>query len=145
LILLDANALISLLRSQPAEAEVSALLRQGDCAVPAACLSEVVDRLIRMYRVDPAAVSERLGALIDEAIPVVPANQGVAWRAGELHAAHYHRTNAALSLADCLLLASAEPGDEIATSDAAVIATARKLGIEVISLRDSGGRRPRLG
>jgi predicted nucleic acid-binding protein len=143
LILLDANALISLLRGQPAESEVSALLQQGNCAVPAPCLSEVVDRLIRGHRVEPAALSERLGAMIDEVLPVLPIDQRIAWRAGELHAAHYHRVRAALSLADCLLLAIAEPNDEVATSDAGVIATAKKLGVGTIPLPDSRGKRPK--
>jgi predicted nucleic acid-binding protein len=144
LTLLDASALLSLLLGQPAEAEVSALLQRGNCAIPAPCLTEVVDKLIRKRRVDPAAVSERLGALIEEVIPVLSTDQRIAWRAGELHAAHYHRASAPLSLADCLLLATAGPDDEVATSDATVIATAEKLGIGVIPLPDSSGRRPSL-
>lgn len=110
--------------------------------MPVACLSEVVDQLIRMHRVDPAAVSEHLGPLIEEVVQVLSTDQRIAWRAGELHAAHYHRANAPLSLADCLLLATAESGDEVATSDATVIATAGKLGIDVIPLLDSKGHRP---
>lgn len=142
MILLDANALVSLLGGQPAEAEVAELLRRGNCATPAPCLSEVVDRMIRVFGTEPLALSERLGALIDEVLPVVPASQRIAWRAGELHAAHYHRVRAPLSLADCLLLATAEPDDEIASSDSAVIATARALGVGTIPLLDSQGRLP---
>lgn len=110
--------------------------------MPAPCLTEVVDRLVRKHRVEPAAVSEHLGPLIDEAIPVVPADQRIAWRAGELHAEHYDRKNSALSLADCILLATAGPDDEIATSDGPLAATAQRLGIGVIALPDSGGARP---
>lgn len=139
--LLDASALLSLLLGQPAETEVSALLQRGNCAIPAPCLTEVVDKLIRKHRVDPGAVSERLGPLIDETIPVVSTDPRIAWRAGELHAAHYDRRTAALSLADCILLATAGPDDEIATSDATVIATAGKLGIDVVPLPDSKGLR----
>jgi len=142
LILLDANALISLLRGQPAELEVAALLRQGDCAIPAPCLGEVVDRVIRTHGVGPAALSERLGALIDETLPVLPTDQRIAWRAGELHASHYHRTRCALSLVDCQLIATAEADDEIATSDSDVLSTASKLGIATIPLLDSLGRKP---
>jgi predicted nucleic acid-binding protein len=142
LILLDANALINLVRGQPAELEVADLLRQGNCAIPAPCLGEVVDRVIRTHGVSPAALSERLGALIDEVLPVLAVDQRIAWRAGELHAAHYHRKHSALSLVDCQLLAAAEPDDEIATSDAAVIATARKLSIGAIPLLDSQGKMP---
>jgi predicted nucleic acid-binding protein len=140
--MLDASALLSLLLGQPAEAEVSALLRRGSCAIPAPCLAEVVDKLIRKYRVDPDAVSERLGLLIDETIPVVSIDPRIAWQAGELRAAHYHRKAAPLSLADCIVLATAGPDDEIASSDATVIATAEKLGIGVVPLPDSKGRHP---
>lgn len=142
MILLDANALVSLLASQPAEDEVAKLLQEGDCAVPAACLSEVIDRMVRVFGVEPPILSERLGALIDEALPVLPLEQRSAWRAGELHAAHYHRTRSPLSLADCLLLATAEPGDKIASADGVVIATARKLKLATIPLLDSKGGRP---
>lgn len=121
---------------------MSALLGRGNCAVPAPCLTEVVDKLIRKRRVGPAAVSEHLGPLIDEAIPVVPADRRIAWRAGELHAEYYDRKSSALSLADCILLATAGSDDEIATSDRAVAKTARKLGIGLIPLPDSRGRRP---
>jgi predicted nucleic acid-binding protein len=142
LTLLDASALLSLLLGQPAETEVSALLQRGNCAIPAPCLTEVVDKLIRQHRVDPDAVSERFGPLIDETISVVSTDPQIAWRAGELHAAHYDRKTAALSLADCILLATAGPDNEIASSDATVIATAGKLGIGVVPLLDSKGRRP---
>ncbi|MGB7589008.1 MAG: PIN domain-containing protein [Solirubrobacterales bacterium] len=143
--LFDASALLSLVLGQPGEAEVSALLRQGSCAIPAPCLAEVIDKLVRQHGVEPAAVSEHLGPLIDEAIQVVPVERRLAWRAGELHAEYYNRKTAALSLADCILLAAAGPGDEIATSDRAVAAVARKLGIKLIPLPDSRGRRPRAG
>jgi len=143
LTLLDANALLSLLLGQPAEERVSSLLHRGNCAIPAACLAEVIDALIRTHGIEPSSVSERLGALINEVLAVLPMDQRTAWRAGELRAAHYHRTKAALSLADCLLLASAAgTDDEIATSDSAVIATARKLEVSVVVLPNAKGQMP---
>lgn len=144
LTLLDASALLSLLLGQPAGAEVSALLGQKSCAIPASCLTEVVDKLIRKRRVEPAVVSERVGPLIDEAISVLPVDRRIGWRAGELHAEHYDRSKSALSLADCILLASAGSEDEIATSDGALARTAHRIGISVIPLPDSRGRRPRV-
>lgn len=98
--------------------------------------------MVRVFGVEPRVLSGRLGALIDEVLPVIPVDQRTAWRAGELHAAHYHRTRAPLSLADCLLLATAEPDDKVASADGAVIATAKKLEIDPIPLLDSRGRRP---
>lgn len=137
--LLDASALVSLLLGEPAQAKVAELLRAGDCALPAACLGEVVDSLMRKHRIAQPSLSERLGALLDEVLDVLPVDQRMSWRAGELRAAHYHRADRALSLADCLLLASAGPGDRIATADVAVIATAGELGIRTIPLPASDG------
>jgi hypothetical protein len=97
--------------------------------------------MIRRHGADPVHLSERLGALLDESVAVLKIDSGVAWRAGELRAAHYDRRTSALSLADCILLATATPEDKIATSDRAVGATARNLGISVIPLLDSKGNR----
>jgi len=124
LTLLDANALIGLLIGEPAREKVAELLRTGECAIPAACLSEVVDSLMRKHGVDRLSLSERLGPLLDEVLTVLPIDTRLAWRAGELRAAHYHRADSSLSLADCLLLASAGPDDRVATADGAVIALA---------------------
>ncbi len=100
--------------------------------------------MIRFHSADPKHLAERLGALIDESITVLEVASGAAWRAGEIRAAHYHRKTAALSLADCVLLAVVGPGDEVATSDGVVAATAIELGIGVIPLPGSNGRRPRV-
>ncbi len=85
---------------------------------------------------------ERLGPLLDESVAVLGVGSGAALRAGEIRAAHYHRKTSALSLADCILLAAAGLDDKIATSDRAVAATARRLGIDLIPLLDSKGERP---
>jgi len=144
LTLLDANALISVLRREAGGFEVAELLRTGKCATPAACVAEVVDLMSRRYRVDSARLSERLGGLLDETVGVLQLDSGLAWRAGMLRAQHYNRKTMDLSLADCVLLATAGPEDEIATSDGAVAKTAHRLEIGVIPLLDSSGRRPDL-
>lgn len=119
------------------------LLHGGGCATPSPCLAEIVDRLTRRWGSSPEEVAKELGPLVDESVSVLALDPQTAWRAGEIRAAHYHRKTAALSLADCVLLAAAGPEDEIATSDRTVAATARKLGIGLIPLPDSRGRRPR--
>jgi predicted nucleic acid-binding protein len=96
LTLLDANALLSLVLGQPAEAEVSVLLRRGNCAIPAPCLAEVVDTLVRNHRIERERVSRELGVLVDEVVDVVSTDSRIAWRAGELHAEHYDRNTMAL-------------------------------------------------
>lgn len=140
--LLDASALLSLVLGQPAENEVSALIRAGNCAVPGPCLAEVVDKLVRKHKVEPSKVSEVLGPLVDERLPVVATDRRIAWRAGELHAEHYDRKRAPLSLADCVLLATAGAEDDIASSDGVVIEVAKKLGLGVIGLPASDGTMP---
>jgi predicted nucleic acid-binding protein len=142
LTLLDASALLSLLLRQPAAPEVKALLHEGRCAIPAPCLTEVIDLLVRRHGREEKIVVERVGPLLDEAVPVIPTDRRIAWRAGLLHAEYYHRRDAALSLADCVLLASAGASERIASSDRRVLATAEALGIATVALLDSGGRRP---
>ena len=64
-----------------------------------------------------------------------------AWPA--LRTVHYRRRSSELSLADCVLLATAEPGrDSVATSDAPVLRAARREGLGAITLPDASGRRP---
>jgi predicted nucleic acid-binding protein len=133
------------LRAQPAEEEVAALLHRGSCATPAPCLAEIVDRLTRRWGSSTEEIARQLGPLIDESVTVLRIDSGVSWRAGEIRASHYDRKTAALSLADCLLLAAAGPDDEIATSDHAVAAIAHRLGIGLVPLLDSKGERPRVG
>jgi PIN domain nuclease of toxin-antitoxin system len=142
---LDANAFVAVLRREPGAPQVAELLRSRECATPAPCVAEVVDKLVRRHGIAPGDLAERLGPLLDESISVVPVDSQTAWRAGEIRASHYHRKTAALSLADCVLLAVAGPDDEIATSDRAVAATAQRLGIGLIPLLDSRGERPDVG
>lgn len=142
MILLDASALVAFLYDEPAEGEVAALLRSGECATPAPCLTELVDQLIRRNGVHPGDAIDHLGPLIEASLGVVAIENEIAWQAGEFRALHYDRNSTDLSLADCLLLAVAGPEDKIATSDRAVAATAQDLGIDVILLPDSNGNRP---
>lgn len=142
MILLDANALIAFLRGEPAENEVDALLRSGECATPASCLAEVVDRLIRRSGVRPEDVIDRLDPLIEVALGIVPLANEIGWRAGKFRGVHYSRNGSDLSLADCLLLACIGPDDKLATSDTALVSVARDLDFEVIPLPDSRGNRP---
>ena len=64
----------------------------------------------------------------------------VMWLATSLRADHYHRTRAAVSLADCICVATAISLDtDLATTDSALAAVARAAGVEVIALPDSAG------
>lgn len=140
--LLDANVLLALLWSEPAEPEVAALLRSDECATPAPCLSEIVDQLVRCAGVPVADVADSLEPLIEASLKVLPVENRLAWRAGELRATHYARGSADLSLADCTLLAAVGPADRLATSDAALARTADSLDLAVLALPNSRGERP---
>lgn len=142
MIILDTSALVALLYGEPAEGEVAALLRSGECATPASCLSEVVDQLIRRNGIPAEEVVDCLEPLIDASLGILPIENRIGWQAGEYRGVYYSRNSCALSLADCLVLASATLEDEIATSDPALAAIARDLELTVISLPDSEGNRP---
>lgn len=140
--LLDTSAVLTLLWGESGDDEVAELLRGGDCAIPAACLGEVVDKLIRCDGNPPATVAEKLAPLLEEVVSVPVVDSTIGWRAGELRAQHYDRGEAALSQVDCLLLATAGPDDRIATSDEPLVRVALRIGIDVVPLPGSDGRRP---
>jgi predicted nucleic acid-binding protein len=94
----------------------------------------VAEREIRDV-VEPLLLTGRLTA--------VPSGTTEAWRAADLRASYYDRKARALSLADCLLLAHAQTGDEaLATADPAVAEVARAEGLALVPLPDSTGVRP---
>lgn len=142
MIVLDSQALIAYLGEEPARDEVAAILQGGEAAMATVNLAETIDYLLRRKAVPRPVVTQLLTPLLDEVIELRPAGEAAAWRAAELRARHYHRRDAPLSLADCVLLATAGEDDSIATSDPSVAATARAEEIEVIPLPDSTGKRP---
>ena len=141
-ILLDAQALIALARGEPAATEVEEILRGGDAAICAVNLLEAADYFMRREGWSEVATQATLTQLVDEALAVLEAGRDVVWRGALLRARHYSRRSRELSLADCVLLASAGVGDSIATSDRAVAAVARSEEISLVPLADATGRRP---
>jgi predicted nucleic acid-binding protein len=140
--LLDTTALLGLLRGDPAEAEVKALLRRGGCVTPSTCLAELVDQLTRVGGIAPEEVADCLDPLIGASLGIVSIENRLGWQAGQDRALHYERNSTDLSLADCVLLACTGPEDELASSDGALLRTARELDLRVIALPDSRGQRP---
>lgn len=72
----------------------------------------------------------------------MPLDASDAWRAADIRMRYYDRRTNPLSLADCLLLASVEPTDELATADPAIAAVARAEGTRLVPLPDSTGALP---
>jgi predicted nucleic acid-binding protein len=135
--LLDANALIAVIRGEPAMERVLAILRRGSVAMTAANIAEVYDRSSRRAGLSHERVADVIEPLFEGPLAPIPVDLDLARRAGEVRSLHYHRKRRALSLADCVLLAVSGPGDKIATSDSDVLAVAAELGIETIELPPS--------
>lgn len=136
--LLDAYSLIAFLIGGPAATEVRAILREGDAAVATANLVEVLDVSVRRYGLSVKRACEVLDPLFDGPLEVVSLDLGVARRAAEIRATHYHRSSCPISLADAVLLASAGVADRIATSDPDVLAVAQAETLDVVALPGQG-------
>jgi predicted nucleic acid-binding protein len=132
--LLDAYALIAFLVGGPATREVRSILREGDAGVATANLVEVLDVSQRVYGVPTSRTLETLDPLLEGPLTAVVLGFTVARRAADIRARHYHRSSRPISLADAVLIGSAESGDRIATADPDVIAVAEAESIESIVL-----------
>lgn len=141
-LLLDAYALLAFLRQEPASEQVIPLLRSGECSVTSVNLAEVLDQLMRVDGFSRDEVAEIVSPLLTEVVRVESVPEDVAWRAAELRQRYYRRKDAELSLADCVLLASADRTRGIATPDPVVAACARAEEIHLEALPDSRGTRP---
>jgi predicted nucleic acid-binding protein len=132
--LLDAYALIAFLVGGPATREVRSILREGDAGVATANLVEVLDVSQRLYSVPTSRTLETLEPLLEGPLTAVVLGFTVARRAADIRARHYHRSSRPISLADAVLIGSAESGDRIATADPDVLAVAEAEAIESIVL-----------
>ena len=142
-VLLDAFALIALLRDEPAADEVEKILRRGEAAMSAVNLAEALDVLQRVDGVDRTRLDALTTPLVTESLQLLVVDERTARDGAEVRARRYHRSRAPLSLADCLLLAAARGTEAVvATADRPLAAAAREEGVEVAALPDSRGRRP---
>ena len=131
---LDAYALIAFLLDEPAAGDVERILRDGDAAVTSVNFAEVLDRLIRGRNMPRDAVQATLASVLEARVERIDADFRLAGAAALLRASHYHRTQRPLSLADCLCLAAARRGDQVATADGPMLETAAEEGIATIPL-----------
>lgn len=96
--------------------------------------AETVDVLVRVYGRTPDDVVAGVEQLLMSVVEPVPASLELATRAGELRARLFERRSRRVSLADCFVLATAKPGDRIATGDRLLATVARDEGVAVIML-----------
>jgi len=136
--LLDAYALLAFLVGGPATQQVRAILREGDAGVATANLVEVLDVSQRVYGVPTSRTLESLEPLLGGPLTAVRLGLTVARRAADIRARHYHRTSRPISLADAVLIGSAESGDRIATADPDVLAVAEAEKVGSIVLPGQG-------
>lgn len=136
--MLDAYAVIALLRAEAAAPQVATILRRDTATLTAVGVGEVVDHLIRVVGTDEEeAVLDvaQLGLL--NGIPVTAHLGGAA---GRLRARHYHRTRCAISMADCLAAEAARAtGQALATSDPHLLDVCHNESIGYLALPQSDG------
>jgi uncharacterized protein with PIN domain len=143
----DAYAIIALLLDEPAAGLVEARLREGPEEACVSCVNaaEIVDRLVRIGGQSEDQVNDTLDWLTGPGagMLIMPADGDMGRLAGQLRARHYRRDGGAVSLGDCMALATAiSLGRPLATADPALAALARQCGVELLALPDSRGRMP---
>jgi predicted nucleic acid-binding protein len=138
LTLLDAYALIAFLVGGPASALVRSILREGDAAVATANLVEAFDVSQRLYALPIERASQILDPLLEGPLKPIALDLAAARRAAEIRSKHYDRSSRPISLADAVLIASAGPGDRIATADPDVLAVAQAEKLASVALPGQG-------
>jgi PIN domain nuclease of toxin-antitoxin system len=135
---LDAFAVLALVKQEPAAADVQRLIKARQATLTPLGVAEVVDQLVRIIGVteeDAVLDLAQLGLADVESLDSV-----LALRAGLLRARHYHRRDRAVSLADCVAAETAQTMDDaVATSDPHLLDLCREEGISVVALPDSSG------
>lgn len=137
-VMLDAFAVLAVLRNESASNEVEALITEG-AVVSTVNVAEVLDRLCRTGTPHDEVTADF--AELDADIVHPPADVTV--EAGLMRARNYHHRKRAVSLADCMAAAHAIHLDvPLATADGPLIQTVRAEGGSVVLLPDTRGVRP---
>lgn len=138
MVVLDAFAVLALLKGEPAAREVRALL--GDACLTSTGVAEVIDQLVRVLGHDVEDVVLDLAELGMLDALGVEAVDGL--QAGLLRAEHYHRSRRAVSLADCVVAHAGRRHDaRVATADPHLLDLCHAEAIPFIALPDSTGHR----
>ena len=139
MIILDAYAVLALLKGEPAAQLVAELLDVDDEArLTALGVAEVVDHLVRLVgsSEDDAALDIAQLGLAD----AVQVDSALAMQSGLLRARHYHRRHRAVSLADCVAAETARTHlAALATADPHLLDLCYHEAIDRMVLPDSTG------
>jgi predicted nucleic acid-binding protein len=137
-IVLDAYALEAYLRLEAPAPIVRDLLASGEQALISGInLAETLDRLIRLHGMSSVELE---ADLLGTGVFVSSVDEPTAFEAARLRAAHYHRTNRAVSIADCCAAALALDRDApLVTSDPALLGLIADENGRYMALPDSAG------
>ncbi|MFC5333746.1 PIN domain-containing protein [Mycobacterium branderi] len=137
---LDAYAVLALLKGEPAAKPVAQLLGDDPSAsLTSLGVAELLDHLVRIEKASDEEAALDLAQLGLADPP--PMDATVAMRAGLLRARQYHRSRRAVSLADCVVAEVARSASTaVATSDPHLLDLCHDEGIDVIVLPESSGR-----
>lgn len=136
--ILDAFAVVALLKGEPAAEAVRGIIESGGCALTTLGVAEIVDHLVRVVGVtDEDAVLDVAQLDLD---PPIGLDDVTATMAALLRARHYNRKSRAVSLADCIVAQVARSTNSaVATSDPHLLDLCEEEGIALIALPDSRG------
>ena len=135
--------MIDLLLDAPSAGEIASALRDAESLrISVVNVAEVIDVTRRVHGASAEDAASAVDRFLAEVARPVVATREQAERAADIRARYYHRRDRDVSLADCFVVAAAEPGDTVATSDSAVAFVARGEGLDVLALPNARGRRP---
>jgi len=138
-IVLDAYALEAYLNDEVLAADiVEPLLLSGEqVLITAVNLAETADRMIRL---NGANRDELESDVVGLGVTVAGVDSAAAFDAAALRASHYHRTQRAVSIADCCAAALALDRDALlVSSDPALLGLMHDEGGRYLALPDSAG------
>ena len=142
MVVLDAAALIAVMKDEPAAEAVGDLLRERT-AMSAVNYCEVVDHLLRIVGVDRDWIDMHLAPVIHTSLDIVAVHAAMADNAAEVRTRFYDPKECAISLADSFAIATARVlGAPLATSDRSVARILMELEHEVIPVPNSRGEYP---
>jgi len=137
-IVLDAYALEAFLNLEATAPIVRDLILSGEqVLITAVNLAETADRMIRLNR---ANRDELESDVVGLGVTVAGVDSATAFDAASLRASHYHRTQRAVSIADCCAAALALDRDALlVSSDPALLGLMHDEGGRYLALPDSAG------
>lgn len=123
--ILDASLLIAFITGEQGGERTRELLREERCGIAATNLAESVDVLLRIHGATLEELQRGLKPVFAHSLTVIPLDEHIAWRAGEIRARRIARKKRPISHADAVLLATPTLDDLLVTQDEEVVRVAK--------------------